>query len=210
MSEQGSAEWLYERVGYCTASRFDDVMATKKDGKPTAQRKKYLMELVIERITGQPSDHWTSAAMLWGSEYEQQSRMEYEAATGAMLEQVGFIKHPTIKWVGASPDSLIDEDGGFESKSPFNTANQLYTVLDGMPEEHMAQVQGGMWVTGRKWWEFQSFDPRLRDPRLRRYVERIPRDEEYIVKLEAEVISFTAEVDAMVKRLTLAKEEVPA
>lgn len=200
-AEQGSAEWLYERVGYCTASRFDDVIAKKKDGKPTAQRKNYMMELVIERITGRPSDHWTSAAMLWGSEHEQQSRMEYEAATGAMLEQVGFMKHPTLPWVGASPDSLIDDDGGFESKSPFNTANQLYTVLDGMPDEHVAQVQGGMWITGRKWWEFQSFDPRLQKP-LRRYVQRIPRDEKYIATLEAEVIAFTAEVAEMVRRLT--------
>lgn len=201
MSTQGSAEWLYERVGYCTASRFDDVIAKKKDGKPTAQRKNYLMELVIERITGQPSDHWTSAAMLWGTQCEQQSRMEYEAATGVMLEQVGFVKHPTLHWVGASPDSLIDDDGGFESKSPFNTANQLYTILDGTPDEHMAQVQGGMWITGRKWWDFQSFDPRL-PKTLRRYVQRIPRDEKYIAALEVEVIAFTAEVAEMAARLT--------
>jgi hypothetical protein len=65
------------------------------------------------------------------------------------VEACGFIKHPTIKWVGVSPDGLIDDDGGFESKSPFNSVNHLYTLLDGMPEEHMAQCQGGMWVTGR-------------------------------------------------------------
>lgn len=199
-SAQGTAAWLYERVGYCTASRFCDVIKKLKTGKPSKERQNYAMELVIERITGQPSDHWTSAAMLWGTEQEQRSRMEYEAATGKMLEQVGFIKHPTIPWVGASPDSLIDDDGGFESKSPFNSANHIYTLLDGMPEEHMAQVQGGMWITGRKWWDFQSFDPRLPAP-LRRYVQRVERDDAYIANLEAEVISFLAEVDALMARL---------
>lgn len=199
---QGSAEWLYSRVGYCTASRFDDVVAKLKSGKPSARRETYMMELVVERITGQPSDHWTSAAMLWGTEQEQRSRMAYEAATGAMLEPVGFVKHPTLPWVGASPDSLIGDDGGFESKSPFNSANHIYTLLDGMPPEHMAQCQGGMWVTGRKWWDFQSFDPRLPEP-LRRYVQRIERNDAYIAMLEAEVIAFLGEVNAMIARLQM-------
>ena len=127
--------------------------------------------------------------------------MEYEAATGAMVEQVGFIKHPTLQMVGCSPDGLIDEDGGYESKSPFNSVNHIWTLLEGMPEEHMAQCQGGMWITGRKWWDFQSFDPRLPQP-FCRYAQRIERDDKYIAALESEVIAFTAEVAEMVKRLS--------
>ena len=117
-AEQRSAEWLYERVGYCTASRFNDVIAKTKAGKSTAARENYSMELVVERITGQPQDHFTSAAMQWGEEQEMHSRWSYEEATGAIVEQVGFVKHPTLHWVGGSPDGLIDDDGGWESKSP--------------------------------------------------------------------------------------------
>jgi hypothetical protein len=203
---QGSAAWLYARVGYCTCSRFCDVIAKLKSGKPSEKRRAYLMELVVERLTGQPSDHFASAAMQWGEECEIRSRWDYEAATGAMVEEAGFIKHPTLKWVGGSPDGLIDDDGGWESKSPFNSANHLYTILDGMPEEHVPQVQGLMWITGRKWWDFQSFDPRLPKP-LRRYVQRIQRDEEYIAALEAEVITFNAEVAELVQRLTAMQTE---
>lgn len=206
VAAQGSAEWLYQRVGYCTASRFCDVVKKLKKGGPSKERQNYAMELVIERITGQPSDHWTSAAMLWGTEQEQKSGMEYEAATGVMLEPVGFIKHPTLSWVGASPDGLIGDDGGFESKSPFNSVNHIYTLLDGMPEEHMAQCQGGMWITGREWWDFQSFDPRLPEP-LRRYVQRVERDVKYIAMLEAEVVTFLAEVAEVVQRLAV---QIPA
>jgi hypothetical protein len=206
---QGSAEWLYERVGYCTASRFKDVMNKLKSGKPGEKRQTYLMELVVERITGQPADHYASAAMLWGEEQEMKSRMDYESQTGAMVEEVGFIKHPTLKWIGGSPDGLIGEDGGWESKSPFNSAHHLYTILDGMPEEHMPQVQGLMWITGRKWWDFQSYDPRLPD-HLCRHVQRIYRDSGYIAALSAEVIAFTHEVEALVLRLTTPVEQQAA
>jgi len=200
MSEQGTAAWLYDRVGFCTASRFKDVMAKLKSGKPAEKRQTYLMELVIERITGQPTDHFTSAAMEWGAEQEQRSRMDYEAQTGALIEEVGFIRHPTLSGVGGSPDGLIGEDGGWESKSPYNSANHINTILDGMPEEHTAQVQGLMWLTGRKWWDFQSFDPRLPEP-LCRYVQRVARDVTYIAALEAEVIAFLAEANALLARL---------
>ena len=198
---QGSAAWLFERVGYVTASRFRDVLDKLKSGKPGAKREAYLMELVVERLTGQPSDHYASTAMQWGSDQEQRSRMAYEAATGAMVEETGFIKHPTLPMVGGSPDGLIGEAGGWESKSPYNSAVHLRTVLAGaMHDEHRAQVQGLMWITGRKWWSFQSYDPRLPAP-LNVFVRHIDRDDAYIATLEQEVVAFSAEVNDIVLKL---------
>lgn len=198
--EQGTAAWFYERVGYITASRFKDVMDKLKSGKPGAKRQNYLWEVVIERLTGQPNDHFASAAMQWGTDQEPKSRMAYEAATGSIVDEVGFIKHPTLPMVGGSPDGLIGEEGGWESKSPYNSAVHLQTVLEGMPEDHGPQVQGLLWITGRAWWDFQSYDPRLPAP-LDRYCQRIERDEKYIAALESEIIAFSAEVADMVKRL---------
>ena len=198
--EQGSGAWLFARTGYVTASRFKDVLDFTKAGKAGAKRTAYLWEIVIERLTGQPSEHYTNAAMEWGSSQETHSRMAYEAATGNMVEQVGFIKHPTLPLCGGSPDGIIGDDGGFESKSPFNSAIHLTTVLDGMPEDHMPQVQGLLWITGRKWWDFTSYDPRLPVP-LNQHIQRIERDDEYIAKLEAEVIKFSAEAAALLARL---------
>ena len=86
------------------------------------------------------------------------------------------------------------------SKSPYNTANHIYTLIEGMPPEHEAQVQGLMWLTGRKWWDFQSFDPRLPAP-LNRYVQRVERNDIFIKQLEVEVIAFNAEVAVMVEKL---------
>lgn len=200
MAAQGSGAWLYERCGFITASRFRDVLDLTKVGKPTAKRDAYLWEIVIERVTGQPVDHFSNAAMEWGSEQESHSRMATEVQRGYMIEETGFIKHPTLPMVGGSPDGLIGDDGGWESKSPFNSANHLRTILDGMPQDHMAQVQGLMWITGRKWWDFASYDPRM-PQHLRLYVERIERNDEYIVNMEKEIIAFSEQANEIVGRL---------
>lgn len=197
---QGSGAWLYERCGYVTASRFKDVLDFTKAGKPGAKRTAYLWEVVIERLTGQPADHYSNAAMEWGTEQEPRSRMAYEAFSGHMVEEVGFLKHPTLPMVGGSPDGLIGDDGGWESKSPFNSAVHLGTVLNGMPEDHAPQVQGLMWITGRQWWDFTSYDPRMPGA-LGMYVQRIERNDEFIVNMEKEIIEFQAEVAALIARL---------
>jgi predicted phage-related endonuclease len=199
---QGSGEWLRERAGKVTASRFKDVLAKKKDGTPMQKREDYLWELVTERLTGSAADHFASTAMQWGSDNEALARMAYEAQTGAMCEEVGFILHPDHEGVGGSPDSLIGMDGGWEGKCPFNSAVHLQTILGGMPEEHRAQVQGLMWITGRAWWDFTSYDPRLPAP-FDLYVERIPRDDAFIEKLAEEIDAFQKDVATMMARLAM-------
>lgn len=202
---QGSAEWLYERVGKVTASRFRDVLAKLKNGAPAKAREDYLWEIVIERLTGAPTDHFTNAAMLWGIEHEMAARMSYEAQTGAMVEAAGLIPHPEIANVAGSPDGLIGDDGGVEIKCPFNSAIHLRTVLDGMPPDHAAQVQGLMWITGRAWWDFVSFDPRL-PAGLSLYVQRIERDEGVCAAIAENVTAFLGEVDELTKHLALIRD----
>jgi hypothetical protein len=57
-----------------------------------------------------------------------------------------------------------------------------------------------MWLTGREWCDFVSFDPRMPDD-LQLYVQRIQRNPEYIAGLEREIITFLSEVDAIVGKL---------
>jgi len=204
--EQGSVEWLMSRVGFCTASRFKDVMDFTKAGKPGAKRTAYMWELVTERLTGKPCQHFESTAMMHGTENEPLARMEYEARTGNMVNEVGFIHHPEIAMCGGSPDGLVDDDGGTEFKCPFNSTNHLNCFLSGMPEDHIPQVQGLMMITGRQWWDFGSFDPRI-NGRLGMYIQRIPRDEEYIAKLQAGITTFLAEVDAIHAKLATLQQE---
>lgn len=193
-NEQRTDGWHQDRCGRVTASRFCDVIAVGKTGKPLKARDDYLMRIVTERLTGQPSDSVDSFAMQWGRDAEPFARAAFEAETGLIVQESGFIRHPSLEWVGCSPDGLVGADAGYESKCPKDSRVHLGTIRDGMPEEHKAQVQGCMWVTGRKSWHFVSFDPRMPDD-LRLYHEIVQRDEKFIAHLEAEIIKFLAEVE---------------
>lgn len=197
---QGDAEWLQARCGKVTASEFASVMAKGKEG---VMRAKYLRRLVAERLTGKPMETYATGS--WaknlerGKEQEPYARMAYEGRTGVMVDEVGLIDHATLK-VACSPDGLIGEDGGAEIKSVIPTT-QLETILSGSyPSEHRAQVQGSLWVTGRRWWDFCSYSPDMPE-HLRLYVFRVERDEGYIASLATEVIAFLVEVDRMVEQL---------
>lgn len=190
---QGTPEWLAARAGHCTASRFCDVLARLKSGGEAEARRKYRWQLVTERLTGQPCESYQNAAMQWGADHEPFARAAYETARELMVDEVGFLRHPEIEWVGGSPDGLVGQEGGIEIKCPHNSVVHVETVSGGMPSEHRAQIQGLLWITGRQWWDFISFDPRMPE-KLQLYVERIARDDEYIQKLTAEVGKFMEEV----------------
>jgi len=197
---QGTHEWLQARVGHCTASRFKDVMAKIKSGEAAARRD-YRIELVTERLTGRSIEKWQSAAMRYGSETEALARMAYEAHYGEKVVQVGFVPHPDITWCGASPDGLAGDDGAIEVKCPFNSSIHVETLLAAqMPEEHMPQVQGVMWVTARKWCDFISFDPRMPES-LQLFIQRIYRDDVYIAHMEVSVKDFLFGVADLSERL---------
>ena len=196
--DQGSIEWFQARAGLATASRFKDVLAKIKSGE-AAVRKNYKAQLVVERLTGLAQETYTNAAMQYGTETEPLARAAYEFRSDNQVEEIGFIRHKELL-TGCSPDGLIGKDGGVEIKCPFQSAVHIETLLNGMPPEHMAQIQGTLWITGRQWWDFVSFDPRL-PAHLQIYIRRIERDGKYISDLETEVIAFLSEITETVEKL---------
>ena len=202
--EQRTDEWLAARVGRITASRFKAVLARLKNGQPAQARQDYLMDLVCERLTGQPTHHFVNQAMQWGIDQEEFGREAYEARTGQLVQQAGFIVPADIKAsVGGSPDGLIGLEGAggcIEIKAP-NTRTHVQTILDGMPDEHFAQVQGVMWVAGREWCDFISWDPRVPGEH-QLYIERIERDDAFIEMLKREIEVFDQEVEATIQKLS--------
>ena len=199
---QGSVQWLMDRTGKVTASNFGKVRGTpaKRDG--------YLFEHVCERLTGQPTDHYISKPMMDGIEREPFARMKYEAATGAIVEEVGFVPHPDLPLVGGSPDGLIGSDGIIECKCP-TAPTHIRTLLDGMSGDHLPQVQGVLWITGRKWCDFISYYPDLPPP-LDLHIQRIERDDNYIAALAEDVAKFLADAETLLARLKpTANESAP-
>lgn len=196
--EQRSDSWFEARLGRATASNFGKVLAKIKTGE-AADRRNYRAQLVIERLTGNRQEGYSNAAMQWGTEQEPFARIAYMADRGMDVQEAGFIQHETLM-AGCSPDGLIGADGLIEIKCPVSATHIETLKTQHMPIEHMAQVQGQMWIAGRDWCDFVSYDPRMPD-KLQMFVQRIPRDEQYIKALAFEIERFLEEVAAEVTAL---------
>jgi putative phage-type endonuclease len=202
--EQGTEAWHSQRLGRVTASRLADVLAKTKSGY-SASRNNYMTQLVLERITQTKAESFSSAAMLHGVEQEPFARAAYEAHTGQMVEEVGFIPHPDIEAAGASPDGLVGDDGMVEIKCPSSsTALEVWLThsegcnpVDG---KYYAQMQWQMRCADRAWCDYVVFDPRM-PAKAQLFIYRVERDDAWLKVAEAEVITFLAEVDAKVTAL---------
>lgn len=197
--EQRSPEWFAARLGKVTASRVADLMATAKTGF-AASRANYMAELICERLTGQPTEKYSNAAMQWGTETEPQARAAYSFMRDVEVVETGFVLHPTIADLGASPDGLVLDVGLVEIKCP-STATHIETLLsETIPAKYVTQMQVQMACTGRAWCDFVSFDPRL-PADLQLWVKRVQRDDDAIREIETKTQNFLSELAAKVEDL---------
>ena len=104
--EQRTEEWFAVRMGKVTASRVADVIAKTKTGYSTS-RENYLAQLVCEVLTGKPAESYSNAAMQWGVDQEPLARAAYESYQNVLVDEIGFVVHPTIWASGASPDGYL-------------------------------------------------------------------------------------------------------
>jgi putative phage-type endonuclease len=203
MMDQGTDEWFTIRIGKVTASRVADVIAKTKTGY-SATRDNYMAQLVCERLTNQKGESFSNAAMQHGTDTEPLARAAYEALQDVLVDEVGFVPHPSIEMAGASPDGLVGDDGLLEIKCP-NTATHIETLLSQIvPGKYNTQMQFQMACTGRQWCDFVSFDNRL-PTELQLFVKRVPRDEVFIRLIEAEIVQFLAELDDKINKLMKVK-----
>lgn len=202
---QGSPEWFAIRLGKVTASKVADVTAKTKSGY-SASRANYMAQLLVERLTGQPVETYSNAAMQWGTETEPKARAAYSFMTDRDVKETGFAVHPTITMSGASPDGLVGDDGLLEIKCP-NTATHIETLLGSATEgKYIKQMQWQMACTGRKWCDFVSFDPRLPvDYQI--HIARVERDDAMIAELESEIVTFLKELDGKLEALEKLKND---
>lgn len=187
--QQGTPEWRECRRGIPTASAFHSMLA----GGEGKTRRKYMLELIGEQLTGLPADSFSNAHTERGHEMEGEMRERLGFDYAEPLRQVGFIRRrlPT-GYIGCSPDSLIGEDGMLEIKTKLPHLQIEVLIKNRLPPEHVAQCQGALWVSQRKWLDFVSYWPGLADFKIRVYP-----DPEYFDKLDAGVQTFLAEMIAI-------------
>jgi len=169
-------------------------------GESGKTRTDYMLKLATEIITGKPvTEDFISHWMDRGNEIEDQARAFYELChPKRTVKTVGLIYLDKSKRVGASLDSLIDDDGANEIKCPKLTTHITYLRENRVPPEYYPQVQGQLWVSKRKWSDFVSFHP---DSHVPGFFFRSERDEVYIARLKDAVQQFIRELDELVAEL---------
>jgi len=195
---QGSDAWFDLRLGKVTTSNFTDATSAGRGSAPSVTRKKYMLKLIAERMTGLPEESYSNKAMEWGSETEHGACEYYEALNNVSVRHVGFIERDED--VGCSPDGLVGDPGMLEIKCPYSTTHLGWILADKMPAEYIKQVQGQLWVAERDWCDFVSYDPRVKQRRY--FCKRVYRDEDYIKELHIKIVMFVNEMKEMYERLT--------
>jgi len=191
--EQQSQEWFLARLGKLTASEFKR-LRTPKSRASYARKIRDELEKLEAIAHGQDIElgsSFSSAPTDWGNEQEPKAFAMYEFIHDVDMQRVGFVEHPDLPFVGCSPDLLTpDGHGGVEAKCPYDEQIHLTTLTAGrMPDEHIYQVQGQIWICDLEWVDFISFDPR-RELSRKYFEHRVYRDERFIAKLEADVMAF--------------------
>jgi predicted phage-related endonuclease len=192
---QGSDEWLKLRVGVLTASNFSKVLA-KGEGKV---RKSLMLDMAAENLSGEPQESFESEWTIRGSTIEPDARAGYAMLTSSDVREIGFAFLDEHRLIGCSPDALVGEDGGLEIKCPKPKTHIEYLLADKIPPQYVAQVQGSLWVTGRKWWDFVSYCPSIADNPMFRF--RVTPNEEYISNLKTECGLFLVELDELINKI---------
>ena len=220
--DQDSAEWFTARTGkivtasrmYGAMRRLEKASGSKKKGDWHSDHDKVVREIALEMMTGVPAKHRLTEEMFYGKQWEGAARKAYAQFTGEEVQTTGLALHPTINWIGASPD-LVTLTGGGEIKIPL-LKNHMNTIIeDEIPEEYKPQMQTNMMCFRRPHWDYITFSPadpdddeRMALPEgLRLYVKRLDYDPNYRLQKDGPTIEEAAtatieEAVALVQKLS--------
>jgi len=154
---QKTDEWFKAREGKLTASSFGQAAGLG----PGSRQQLWRRQMGLEVFEGNP-------ATMWGEEHESDAVSAYQVSESVVVDLVGFVPHPTLAWLGASPDFLCGDEGVGEIKCPFSGV-----IYPDIPPYYMAQVQGVMQITDRKWCDFVVWTPEKMS------IRQVARSDEY-------------------------------
>lgn len=180
-------------AGYKGAPSADIIKRALRDEstvEPSDTAKRYAADLAFERINGGPFQEPANAwALERGHEMEALARMHYEARTQAFVTEAGLCIDADDVFAYSS-DGLVDNDGLIEIKSPIDSIKIMDMWRTGDVSEYLCQIQGGLWLTARKYCDFIMYAPMLKNVGKDLYVKRILRDDDFIDKMAAQLADF--------------------
>jgi len=217
--EQNTEAWHKLRHGKLTASDFKSLITEKTQKIASNTKIKDLAyKKAVETIFNYKEWEEASEEVIFnsfdierGNRLEPIARQEYEARTLKPVEEVGFIESDD-GLLGYSPDGLVGENGLIEIKAPRKSKHLETIFKNEVPLEHIAQIQGGLYLSNRKWLDFISYSENCNILKISEglvnntndynhlkdkikidntCIIRVYRDEEYIAKLQEAIIKYT-------------------
>lgn len=205
LAPQGSEEWLAARRGVLTASNFKLSRDRLKNGAPSAKAMLYAKNVAREIIGGVAPSPFETRAMGAGKAKESPGRIAYEAVTGHLVDEAGFL-HTEDRKFGCSIDGLIllpRERGGIEIKTMVSSDTLFTALIDGDISEYVDQCHGNIWLWHLDWIDLVLYAPDMPGD-LSLKVIRIERDDNYIEALQQDLLAFDGVVQGYVARLAKA------
>lgn len=219
---QHTADWHAARLGLITGSRVAEAMRKLKvkskngvAGDWHGDHWKYVSELAWERIMGVCADHYVSGPMEIGEQFEGEARVEFWMRHGAEVEQTGFVLHPTLNYLGSSPDGYVIESKlpiPVELKVPLPHTHQRYLEEDAVPEEYRPQLLTEMLCLDRApYGYFASYCPPDVAPELpdefRLFIKRLDSTPEAFAEVEE---AATVTIEHVVAKMEQLRKMYPA
>lgn len=210
MIEQGSSEWLKQRLGKITGSRIGDLMTSGKKGEMFGKTAlSYIYEVCAERDLLQKymDDDYlfeiyqrqvsiNNKFIEFGHDNEDFAAERYQLVTECKLEECESIQHPTISHFSASPDRMAIKDGlrkVVEIKVPLPKTFMEYMAevkdnetLKSVNPKYYYQTMAEMACTGLDKADFVVFCPFLKH---NIHIVEITRDEAVIAEFEKRIMA---------------------
>lgn len=176
--EQKSEAWDNLHVGLPTSSNFEKIITPT--GKKSSQWKSYAHGLIGEKLLKRRTDTFSNEWMDRGTIMEIDAVSEYELQRDIDTVKIGFITDDEHT-MGCSPDRLVGEEGLLEIKCPKPNTFVGYVLEDTIQKDYYPQLQGQLFVSGRKWVDIMAFHPELTQLPV---IVRMERDPTYLMVME--------------------------
>jgi hypothetical protein len=161
-ADQYSPEWDAFRLGKPSSSSFSKLVTSK--GAASKSMVPYAQKLAGDLFCGEPIDAWEGNQYTErGHEVEDEARAYYSMMNDVEVTQVGSISDDMHQWL-CSPDGLVGDHGILEIKClpKLHIAALLYYKKNNRaPTDYIAQTQGQLLITERKWVDLLYYHPKL-------------------------------------------------
>lgn len=142
---QRSEEWLELRKNVLTASDVPTAIGENPYQKP--------FDLLLKKC-GKGEPFTGNFATAHGNKFEDEARILYEQKYNEKVHEIGLYIHPTIKWLGGSPDGVTESGKLVEIKCPLSRE-----IKDEVPIHYMGQIQICMEVLDLESCDFIQYKP---------------------------------------------------